>query len=1306
VCNLRQILLNLISMNFKQLYFSIFIIIFYLSPDLYSSDSIFTKNAEISEGQRVRAEIYPFAKSILQDQSLRNVDLRLFDNGKEVKNLKLTNQFQETRKNISLLVLIDLASFSLERDSALLNEIGLSLDSISEAIEGEDSQFALMSFDDKCYLNQNFTSEKKIFGSNIFNLDFSYHSRIDSAFSAKIINPKSILEQVENEIICLLITKTDEKIFSKNEIISELIESNIELITCHLSEYINSDLKEISEDTEGEYIRIDIWQSSFSDFDGLILTYLKNIKPSIISFDAGRDCENIHNCIIELKGQDATGIFSYEFPDSLMPRLEILPKNKDFFSIIPHMIIPNNSDSVDFVLTADNYDITITDIRLSNDYSGVFELRGGIDSVDSNPILIKKGNFHQLRLIYRPQDSAIVFTRILIESSDCFNSDIKITGGFPNKPPIENTVEILKPNCGEKLIAGQTFDVEWTGLLKEDVIQLEYSLDNQETWQELAKNTSNLNYPWKVPDYVSSECFVRAIQLWPNNIGRTFDFPHFGPDSAYRVNTAQFSPGGDFFVTAAEDGFVRIWDPNLQLLVDSLSGHTAEVIYAEFSPNSKMILSCALDGKVILWNSDKESTDFGEIIRIYEGVGSRVYSAKFSPDNKKILAGGNNKKLIIWSTEKNEILHEKNVTETRITWVDYSPDSSYYAFCGNQGFARMYDTKTDELVREFDTRSGVAPQKYVVHINFSPDSKLLSTINDLKKEVRLWDVETGDSVATFLQPPYLRTDFKELDVPVYTSFVYDESGNKFMISSGNRESIKWNLDENSTEWQFTDSIESFKEHEMKVTSVEFNFDGFQVLTASWDGYAKVWNLKDRALQSDVSDCAFSIVRSEVSATDISLGENILGFPSVTKIKKHIINKSGAQFPIFHMIVTGANREEFKILNHPESFLMESDDSLDLEIMFTPNKLGNRKAIVEIAHFQDTISFELTAESVNPDFSIENKFLLFDTTELGESKLLPMSSLWENTGFEDVLVDSVKITSGSPNPFKLLTNIEDTTLTLQDIFESKLRFDPDSVGFYNAALRIYSESHSPFDKILLVANSVKPRIDSLTMSIKSFEGDVGEKVRTNLELKDISNLGIHDNIEGISFKISFNYSMLEPLFDYEKSELNGTIRTLYLSRAFPDSVRNGQVENIILEKLEFFVALGNDTETILEISDIKPLGKGKIALKTEDGNFSLTGNAHDNGKRLLYDLGLSSFSYYPNPSENTSILKFTMSEYLKVNITLSDAKGAFISLIANDYFDKGEYEINLETEKLAQGTYYCTIETALGKTTKKIIISGK
>jgi len=493
---------------------------------------------------------------------------------------------------------------------------------------------------------------------------------------------------------------------------------------------------------------------------------------------------------------------------------------------------------------------------------------------------------------------------------------------------------------------------------------------------------------------------------------------------------------------------------------------------------------------------------------------------------------------------------------------------------------------------------------------------------------------------------------------------------------------------------------------MKVTSVEFNFDGFQVLTASWDGYAKVWNLKDRALQSDISDCAFSIVRSEVSATDISLGENILGFPSKTSIKKHVINKSGAEFPIFHMIVTGANRDEFKILNQPESFIMKSDDSLDLDIIFTPNKLGNRKAIVEIAHYQDTISFDLTALVINSDSEIENKFLLFDTTELGESNLLPLSSLWENTGFEDIIVDSVKITSGSPNPFKLLSNIKDTTLTLENIFKSKLRFDPDSVGFYNAALKIYSKSLSPFDKILLVANAVEPRIDSLRLSLKSFEGNVGEKVKTNLELNNISSLGIHENIEGISFEISFNYSMLEPLFDYDKSELNGTIRTLSLKRNFPDSVKFGQVKNIILDELEFFVALGNDTATSVDIHKVMPIGKGKVVIKTENGSFSLTGNTHDNGKRLLYDLGLSSFSYYPNPSENISILKFRMSEYLKVNISLSDAKGAFISLIADDYFEKGEYEINLETEKLAQGTYYCTIKTVLGQTTKKIIINGK
>ncbi len=1294
-------------MRFKHFYIFIFIILLCSLNNSKASDSIFTKAAQMISSERVGAEIFPFANSLLQDQTLRNVDVRVFDNGKEVENLELLNPAQSPREDISLLVLIDLASFVLEEDSTLLLEIGLTLDKIATEFIGTNSEFALMSYDDKCYLNVDFTTRKDIFSTNILNLDYSFHSRVDTAFWAEMISPKLILEQAKNEKICLLITKSDETIFSKEQIINDFTQANIELITARIGNYTNTDLADISLATGGEYVGINPTTQSFSEFDGLIHTYLKGMKPAIISWDASRDCENLHHCLIELKGQNIDGTFSYDFPDSLMPSLEVNPENKDFFSIIPHMIAPNNSDSIDFVLTAKNYEITISDIRLSNNYDGVFELRGEIDAGDTNPLILQKGDFHQLRLIYKPLDSAIVFTRILIESSDCFNSEIKITGGFPNKPPGESTVEILKPNCGEKLIVGQTFDVKWTGLLKEDVIQLDYSLDNQETWNQLAKNTSNLSYAWEVPDSPSTECFIRAIQLWPNNIGETFDFPHFGPDSAYHVNTAQFSSGGDFFVTAAEDGIVRIWDPNLRKLVIELTEHTETATYAEFSPDSKMVLSCSFDGKIILWNTDKASQDFGKIIRVYSESGTKIYSAKFSPDNKRIIAGGNNKKLIIYSAEANEILHQKDVAESKISWVDYSPDSSYYAFGGNQGIVRMYDVNTNQLVREFDTRSNVEFHKYVSHINFSPDSKLLSTINDLRKEVRLWDIETGDSLLSFYQPPHLKDiDFAELDVPAYTSFVFDESGNKFMMTSGSHESIKWNLDEESEEWKYGDSIESFKEHELKVTSVEFNFDGFQVLTASWDGYAKVWNLEDRALQSDVSDCAFSILRSEVSADDIDLGEHILGFPSITKVENHVINQSGAEFPIFHMIVTGANRDEFKILNHEESFVMGEDARLDLEIMFTPSQLGRRNAIVEIAHYQDTISFEISAMSVSPDLYIDNKFLIFDTTELGETSLLPLSSLWENSGLEDIAVDSVKITSFSPKPFKLLSNIEDTSLTLQNVFESELRFDPDYIGFYNAALRIYSSSESSYDKILLIANAVEPRIDTLTLSIGSSEGKVGEKITANLELKNISSLGIQDGIEGVDFKLSFNYSMLEPLFEFDKSELNGTVRTLTLSRNLPESVRNGEKSDALLSELGFLVALGNDTLTSLSISEIKPIGMGKIFINHEDGNFSLIGKIHDNGNKLLHDMGLSTFSHYPNPSNNSSVLKFTMAEYLRVKITLSDSRGAFVSQITDKYFDKGEYEIDIGTEKLATGTYYCTIKTALGETTKKIIVSGK
>jgi hypothetical protein len=74
-------------------------------------------------------------------------------------------------------------------------------------------------------------------------------------------------------------------------------------------------------------------------------------------------------------------------------------------------------------------------------------------------------------------------------------------------------VLLLKPNGGETIPSGSSYNIQWDATPAAESFDLSYSLDGKVSWISIAKDVRNTIHPWTVPKTIGNKkaCFVRVI---------------------------------------------------------------------------------------------------------------------------------------------------------------------------------------------------------------------------------------------------------------------------------------------------------------------------------------------------------------------------------------------------------------------------------------------------------------------------------------------------------------------------------------------------------------------------------------------------------------------------------------------------------------------------------------------------------------------------------------------------------------------------------------------------------------------------
>jgi WD40 repeat protein len=285
------------------------------------------------------------------------------------------------------------------------------------------------------------------------------------------------------------------------------------------------------------------------------------------------------------------------------------------------------------------------------------------------------------------------------------------------------------------------------------------------------------------------------------------------------VSGLAVSPDGNRIVTGTSSGKLYLWDQKGGLL-HSIDAHASKIQDIAFSFDSKAFATASWDGTVKLWDGN------GALLNVLRGTTANLIPKRtvaFSPNGAYLAAGDfNGGKFTIWN-QNGTLVRTVSACASIVGGVTFSPDSRTIATGCNDNQAKFWSLD-GKLRQAFNGHQGM-----VRAVAFSPDGTHLVS-GSVDSTAKLWRSD-GTLLTTFAEhkAPLLSV--------AYTSRAHYGGSleNPLIASASGDRTIKlWQPDGTT--------VATLNGHSGAVNKVAFSADGQQVISASADSTAIIWDL--------------------------------------------------------------------------------------------------------------------------------------------------------------------------------------------------------------------------------------------------------------------------------------------------------------------------------------------------------------------------------------------------------------------------------------------------------------------------------
>jgi WD40 repeat protein/serine/threonine protein kinase len=198
----------------------------------------------------------------------------------------------------------------------------------------------------------------------------------------------------------------------------------------------------------------------------------------------------------------------------------------------------------------------------------------------------------------------------------------------------------------------------------------------------------------------------------------------------YSVNFAAFSPreasGALLLATAGDDGLVKLFRIEREVASGEriFAGHKKRVRSVQFSPDGQWLLSAADDGEARLW-SVAEGTEVAVLTHP-----SAVMFASFAPDGQRIITGCDDNNARVWDCRQPDAPRQVLLLEGHtagVTSAAISPDGRRAITGSQDGMAKIWDIEAEDASQPREILSLKRHAAEVTSAHFSPDGRSILT---------------------------------------------------------------------------------------------------------------------------------------------------------------------------------------------------------------------------------------------------------------------------------------------------------------------------------------------------------------------------------------------------------------------------------------------------------------------------------------------------------------------------------------------------------------------------------------------------